>query len=79
MKRISKRELIRKLSRASHLKPGQSLQLEGGKEPLLLSRRKRVRLNARQIHAELNRLSKGAPVQDTQAALRDLRGGNQSC
>jgi hypothetical protein len=73
VKTISKRELVRNPSLASHLKPGQSVQLEDGKEPLVLSRRKRVRLTAEQIHAELDRLCEGAPVQDTQSALRDLR------
>ncbi|MGO8674745.1 MAG: hypothetical protein ACLQVX_02600 [Limisphaerales bacterium] len=72
-KTISKRELVRNPSLASHLKAGQSLELEDGKEPLVLSRRKRARLTAEQIHAELDRLCEGAPVQDTQAALRDLR------
>ena len=43
MKTLSKRELVRNPSLASHLKPGQSLQLEDGKEPLVLSRRKRAR------------------------------------
>ena len=73
MKAISKRELVRNPSLASHLKPGQSLQLEDGKEPLVLSRRKRARLTAEQIHAELDRLCEGAPKQDAQSALRDLR------
>ena len=73
MKTLSKRELVRNPSLASHLKPGQSLQLEDGKEPLVLSRRKRARLTAKQIHAELDRLCEGAPAQDAQAALRDLR------
>ncbi len=70
MKTLSKRELVRNPSLASHLKPGQSLQLEDGKEPLVVSRRKRARLTAEQIHAELDRLCKDAPAQD---ALRDLR------
>jgi hypothetical protein len=73
MKTISKRELVRNPSLASSLKPGQSLQLEDGREPLVLSRRKRTRLTAEQIHAELDRLCEGAPEHDTQAALRDLR------
>ena len=73
IKTLSKRELVRNPSLASHLKTGQSLQLEDGKEPLIVSRRKRVRLTAAQIHAELDRLCEGAPDQDAQAALRDLR------
>ena len=73
MKTISKRQLVRNPALASRLKPGQSVRLEDGKEPLVLSRPKQVRLTAEQIHAELDRLCKGAPVQDAQAALRDLR------
>jgi hypothetical protein len=73
MKTVSKRELVRNPSLASHLKPGQSLQLEDGKEPLVVSRRKRTRLTASQIHGELDRICKNAPAQDTLAALRDLR------
>jgi len=79
MKSLSKRELVRNPSRASHLKPGQSLELEDGKEPLVLSDRKRARLTAAQIHAELDRLCEGAPAQDAQAALRDLRHGFAQC
>jgi len=60
-KTLSKRELVRNPSLASHLKPGQSLQLEDGKEPLVLSRRKRARLTTEQIHAELDRLCKALP------------------
>lgn len=73
MKKVTKRELVRNPSLASCLKPGQSLELEDGKEPLVLSRRKRLRLSAEEIHAELDRLCEGAPAQDAQAALRDLR------
>jgi hypothetical protein len=73
MKTVSKRELVRNPSLVSHLKPGQAPRLEDGKEPLVVSRRRRVRLTAEQIHAELDRICKGAPAQDTQAALRDLR------
>jgi len=73
VKRITKRQLVRNPALASHLKPGQSVQLEDGKEPLVLSRSKHARLTAEQIHAELDRLCEGAPVQDAQAALQDLR------
>lgn len=73
MKTLSKRQLVRNPSLASHLKPGQSLLLEDGKEPLVLTRRKRLRLTADQIHSELDRLCEGAPAQDAHAALQDLR------
>src|SRR6202034_1858122 len=56
MKTISKRQLVRNPALASRLKPGQSVRLEDGKEPLILSRPKHVRLTAEQIHAELDRL-----------------------
>jgi hypothetical protein len=73
VKTITTRELVPNPSLASHLKPGQSVQVEDGKGPLVLSCRKRVRLTAEQIQAELDRLCEGAPVQDTQAVLRNLR------
>ena len=73
MKTISKRELVRNPSLVSHLKPGESFQLEDGKEPLVVLRRKRRRLSAEEIHAELDRLCEGAAVRDTQTAMRDLR------
>jgi hypothetical protein len=73
MKTISKRELVRNPSVASHSKQGQLLPLDGSKEPMVLSRNKRGRLTAKQIHAELDRLCEGAPAHNTQDALRDLR------
>jgi hypothetical protein len=73
MRKISKRELVRNPSLASHLKPGQFIELEDGKEPLVISRPKRSRLTAEQIHAELDRLCEGAPSHDAQAVLRGLR------
>jgi len=69
----SKRASVRNLFLASHLKQGQSLQLEDGKELLVLTKRKHVRLTAKQIHAELDRLCEGAPAHDTQETLRNLR------
>jgi len=74
MKRISKRELVRNPALASHLRPGESIQLEDGKEPLVISRRKKRSLTAEDIHAELDRLCQGAPEIDTLAVLNDLRG-----
>ncbi len=73
MKTISKRQLNRNPSVLSHLKPGESVELEDGKEPLVVLRRKRRRLTADQIHAELDRLCKDAPPMDTLAVLNDLR------
>ena len=73
MKRITKRELVRNPALASHLRPGESIQLEDGKEPLVILRRKKRTLTAEEIHAELDRICKGAPAMDTLAVLNDLR------
>jgi len=46
MKRITKRELVRNPALASHLRPGESVQLEDEKEPLVILRRKKRTLMA---------------------------------
>ena len=74
MKVIKKRELVRKPSLVSHLKPGQSLAVEDGKVPLLISRPKVKKLTADEIEAELQRLGKDQPEMDCQEVLDDLRG-----
>ena len=73
MKTVTKRELVRNPALASHLRPGESIQLEDGKEPLIVLRRKRRSLTAKDIHAELDRICTGAPELDTLAVLKDLR------
>ena len=73
MKTITKRELVRNPALASHLRPGESVQIEDGKEPLVILRRKKRTLTAEDIHAELDRICKGAPEIDTLAVLNDLR------
>jgi hypothetical protein len=72
MKTVSKRELARQASRLN-LRPGESLQLDDSPEPLVLYRRKRKRLSADEIHAELDRICAGGPELDAQAILKDLR------
>jgi hypothetical protein len=73
MKTVTKRELVRNPALASHLRPGESIQLEDAKEPLVILRRKRRTLTAKDIHAELDRICSGAPEMDTLAVLKDLR------
>ena len=73
VKKVTKRELVRNPALASHLRPGESIQLEDGKEPLVILRRKKRTLTTEQIHAELDRICKEAPPLDTVAALNDLR------
>ena len=73
MSAITKRELVRNPSSVSHLKPGESIEIKDGKEPLVVMRRKKRKLTAEQMHAELDRICKGAPKMDTQAVLDDLR------
>jgi hypothetical protein len=74
MKAITKRDLVRRPSIVSHLKPGQSLAVEDGKVPLLVSRPKTKRLTADEIEAELQRLGKDQPAMNCQEILNDLRG-----
>jgi hypothetical protein len=73
MRRISKRELVRRPSVVSHLKPGESVVLEDGKIPLVVSRPKSSRLTPKEIEAEIQRLCQEAPELDCQAVLDDLR------
>jgi len=73
MKTITKRELVRNPALASHLRPGESIQIEDGKEPLVILRRKQRTLTAEAIHTELDRICEGAPEIDTLAVLHDLR------
>ncbi len=74
MKKKAKRELVRKPSLVSHLKPGQSLAVEDGKLPLVISRPRVKKLTANEIEAELQRLGKDQPEMDCQEVLDDLRG-----
>jgi len=74
VKPITKRELVRNPALASHLRPGESIQIEDGKEPLVIQRRKKRTLTADEIHAELDSICEGVPEMDTLAVLNDLRG-----
>jgi hypothetical protein len=73
MRTITKRELMRNPALASHLRPGESIQIEDGREPLVILRRKKRTLTAHDIHTELDRICEGAPEMDTLAVLNDLR------
>ena len=73
MKKLTKRELVRNPSVVSHLKPGESLEIADGKEPLVIMRRKKQKLTAKEMHAELDRICKDAPRMDCLAVLADLR------
>ena len=73
MKSIKKRDLVRKPSLVSHLKPGESLVVEDGRTPLVISRPKVKQLTAEEIEAEIQRICKDAPEMDCQAVLDDLR------
>lgn len=73
MKKITKRELVRNPALASHLRPGESIELEDGHEPLVIYRRKKRTLTMEQIHAELDQICEGAPEVDAQGMLNDLR------
>ena len=70
---LKKRDLVRNPGLASHLRPGESIELEDGAEPLIVMRRKKRTTSMEQIHAELDHLCEGAPEVDAQAVLQDLR------
>jgi hypothetical protein len=74
MSSLKKRDLVRNPALASHLQPGESIELEDGAEPLVVMRRKKRITPLEQIHAALDGLCKGAPEVDAQAVLHDLRG-----
>ena len=73
MKTVSKRELVRNPSVISHLRSGESIQIEDGENPITVSRAKRQQLTAEEIEAEIQRICKGSPVMDVQEVLNDLR------
>jgi len=73
MAMLKKRELVHNPGLVSHLRPGESIELEDRKEPLVVLRRKKRTLTADEIHAELDRIWEGVPELDAQAALHDLR------
>ena len=73
MKSIKKRDLVRKPSLVSHLKPGQSLVVEDGKTPPVISRPKVKKMSADENEAEIQRLGKDQTEMDCQAVLDDLR------
>ena len=73
MKPISKRQLQRKPSLVSHLKPGESVTIKDKEGALVICRPKGSTLGADQIHRELDRLCQGAPKLNAQAVLDDLR------
>jgi len=75
MKTVTKRELVRNPSLVSHIKPGESIEIakRAGKEPLVVTRRKKRKLSADEIHAELDRIWKNCPPMDCQAVLADPR------
>ena len=75
VKEITKRELVRNPSVVANLKPGESVAIKGrGGEDLVLSHRKRRKLSAEEIEAELQRMAADDPPLDVQAVLNDLRG-----
>jgi hypothetical protein len=71
---LKKRDLVRNPALASNLRPGESIELEDGAEPLVVMRRKKRVTPLEQIHAALDRLCEGAPEVDALGVLHDLRG-----
>lgn len=73
VKTITKRELARNPAAIAHLKPGQSVEVQGRDGNLIVSRAKKHRLTVEEMEAELDRLSAQCPPMDCQGILNDLR------
>ncbi len=73
MKTLTKRELVRKPSVVSALKPGQSLAISDGDSNLILTRTANEKMSPEQIESDLQKIFAGAPRMDCQAVLDDLR------
>jgi hypothetical protein len=73
MKAVTKRQLVRKPSIVSGLKPGESLAIRDGESELIVTRKADQKLSPDQIEAELQKIFRGAPRLDCQAVLDDLR------
>jgi hypothetical protein len=55
----------------SHLKPGESLEIQDGASKLVVSRPKSRRLSAEQIEEDLQKLGSGDPELDVQSVLAE--------
>ena len=73
MKTLTKRELVRKPSIVSSLKPGESVAIKDGGSELIVTRKARKKMSAEEFEAKLQEIFKGDPEMDCQAILHDLR------
>lgn len=71
MKKITKRELTRKPSCLTAIRPGESVRVEDREGGLIITRPKRRRWTAAEIEAEIDRIGKGAPQINTLAFLQE--------
>ena len=71
MKTITSRELSRKPSVISNIKPGEAVHVADRKGGLMMTRAKRIAVTPREMMAELGKLTAGCPPMDTQAFLED--------
>jgi len=71
MKKITSRELSRKPSVISNIKPGEAVHVADRKGGLMMTRAKRIAVTPREMMAELGKVTAGCPPMDTQAFLED--------
>ena len=71
VKTMTKRELSRNPAKLTAIKPGESVLVPDAKGGLMVTRRKKTRLPAGQMFAELERLCAGCPPIDTLAFLQE--------
>ena len=71
MKTISRRQLSREPAALKGIKPGESIIVPDDNGGLVVTRRKKSRLTAAEMFAELDRLAPQCPPIDTRAYLKD--------
>lgn len=71
MKTITRRQLSREPALLKNIKPGESVLVPDATGGLVVTRRKKNKVTAEQIFAEIERLTADCPPIDTLAFLRE--------
>ncbi len=71
MKTVTRRQLSREPSVLSNIKPGESVEVPDGQGGLIVTRKKKHRLTAEEMMAQLDALTSQCPAMDTKAFLDD--------
>jgi hypothetical protein len=71
MKKISKREMTRRPSQLTAIRPGESIQVEDREGGLMVTRQKRQQVSPAEIEAEIERLTGKGPKLDTLVLMQE--------